>query len=90
MYQGIIIAPVIDGRMIGIDAETGKPVWETRVAWAQDNYTLTMAPRIAKGNGASLVIINRDPTPLDATADAVIRRPIGETLTALLARMAVA
>ena len=47
-------------------------------------------PRIAKGNGASLVIINRDPTPLDGIADTVIRRPIGETLTALLERMAIA
>jgi NAD-dependent deacetylase len=44
-------------------------------------------PRIAKGNGASLVIINREPTPLDELADAVIRRPIGETLNALLARL---
>jgi len=44
-------------------------------------------PRIAKGNGASLVIINREPTPLDDLADAVIRRPIGETLTALLGKL---
>ena len=28
--------------------ETGKPVWESRVAYSQDNYSLTMAPRIAK------------------------------------------
>jgi len=49
IYQGKIIAPVIDGRLIGLDAETGKPVWEARVAYPQDNYTVTMAPRIAKG-----------------------------------------
>src|SRR5438128_9437656 len=49
IYQGKIIAPVIDGRLEALDAETGKPVWEARVAFAQDNYTLTMAPRIAKG-----------------------------------------
>ncbi|HEY6343807.1 MAG TPA: PQQ-dependent dehydrogenase, methanol/ethanol family [Bryobacteraceae bacterium] len=49
MYQGKIIAPVIDGRLEALDAETGKPVWEARVAYAQDNYTITMAPRIAKG-----------------------------------------
>ena len=29
--------------------ETGKVVWEARVAFPQDHYTLTMAPRIAKG-----------------------------------------
>src|SRR5579862_5994647 len=49
VYQGKIIAPVIDGRLEALDAETGKPVWEARVAYSQDNYTITMAPRIAKG-----------------------------------------
>ena len=49
VYQGKIIAPVIDGRLEALDAETGKPVWEARVAFPQDNYTITMAPRIAKG-----------------------------------------
>jgi quinohemoprotein ethanol dehydrogenase len=49
IYQGKVIAPVIDGRLVGLDAETGKPVWEARVAYAQENYTITMAPRIAKG-----------------------------------------
>src|SRR5438067_12031527 len=49
IYQGKIIAPVIDGRLEALDAETGKPLWEARVAYPQDNYTVTMAPRIAKG-----------------------------------------
>src|SRR6185503_13558686 len=49
IYQGKIIAPIIDGRLEALDAETGKPVWEARVSYAQENYTLTMAPRIAKG-----------------------------------------
>jgi PQQ-dependent dehydrogenase (methanol/ethanol family) len=49
IYQGLIIAPVIDGRLQAHDAETGKVVWETRVAFPQDQYTITMAPRIAKG-----------------------------------------
>jgi quinohemoprotein ethanol dehydrogenase len=49
IYQGKVIAPVIDGRLVGLDADTGKPVWEARVAYPQDNYTITMAPRIAKG-----------------------------------------
>src|SRR5438309_7633708 len=48
-YQGKIIAPVIDGRLEALDAETGKPVWEARVAYPQDSYTITMAPRIANG-----------------------------------------
>jgi quinohemoprotein ethanol dehydrogenase len=49
LYDGRIIAPAIDGRLIALDEETGKPVWEARVAYPQDNYTITMAPRIAKG-----------------------------------------
>ena len=49
VYDGNIIAPVIDGRLVALNGETGKPVWETRVAYTQDNYTITMAPRIAKG-----------------------------------------
>jgi quinohemoprotein ethanol dehydrogenase len=40
---------VIDGRLQALDAETGKVVWEARVAFPQDYYTITMAPRIAKG-----------------------------------------
>lgn len=40
-------------------------------------------PRVAKGHGARLVIINRDETPLDSLADVVINASIGETLTAI-------
>jgi PQQ-dependent dehydrogenase (methanol/ethanol family) len=48
-YQGRVIAPIIDGRLEWLEAETGKPVAEARVAYPQENYTITMAPRIAKG-----------------------------------------
>ncbi len=49
IYQGLIIAPVIDGRLQALDADTGKVVWEARVAYPQDYQTITMAPRIARG-----------------------------------------
>jgi NAD-dependent deacetylase len=39
-------------------------------------------PRRAKQNGAALVIINREPTDMDAIADLVIRAGIGDTLSA--------
>jgi len=47
--------------------------------------TLTVEPAaslcaIAAQAGAALVIINRDPTPYDAAATAVIREPIGEAV----------
>jgi NAD-dependent deacetylase len=37
-------------------------------------------PLMAKRNGASLVIINRDPTEFDDIADLVVRHDIGEVL----------
>src|SRR5689334_15003032 len=49
IYENNIIAPAIDGRLIALNMDTGKPVWEARVAYPQDSYTITMAPRIAKG-----------------------------------------
>jgi len=50
IYGETIIAPSIDGRIMALDAHTGRPVWETRVSYTQDHYSLTMAPRIAGGN----------------------------------------
>lgn len=49
IYENNIIAPVIDGRLVALNVDTGKPAWEARVAYSQDSYTVTMAPRIAKG-----------------------------------------
>src|SRR5207253_3928627 len=49
VYQGKVIAPVIDGRLEWLDAETGKPITEVRVAYPQDNYSITKAARIAEG-----------------------------------------
>jgi len=50
IYQGRIIAPVIDGRLRSLDSETGALAWESRVAFPlEDRHTITMAPRIAKG-----------------------------------------
>jgi len=49
LYHNKVYVPVNDGRLEALDAETGKPVWETRVSYVQDEQTLTIAPRIAKG-----------------------------------------
>lgn len=45
-------------------------------------YPAAGFPEIAKRNGARLVIINRDPTPMDAQADLVIHGKIGPVLSA--------
>ncbi len=46
-------------------------------------YPAAQLPEIAARNGAKLVIINRDETPLDAVADLVINAPLGEVMEAL-------
>jgi quinohemoprotein ethanol dehydrogenase len=48
LLEGKIFVPVIDGRLVALDAMTGKVVWQAQVSSVQDNYTITMAPRIAK------------------------------------------
>jgi NAD-dependent deacetylase len=42
-------------------------------------------PLMAKRNGASLVIINREPTELDELADLVVRNDIGDVLAPFIA-----
>jgi quinohemoprotein ethanol dehydrogenase len=49
IYNGMIFAPIIDGRLEALDALTGKVIWESRVAYTQDWYSITMAPRVANG-----------------------------------------
>ncbi len=44
-------------------------------------------PRMTKQHGGRLVIVNRDPTPLDSLADLVIHQGIGETLAAANAHL---
>ena len=47
-------------------------------------YPAAGFPELAKRNGAALVILNRDETPLDGIADLVINRAIGDTLGGIL------
>lgn len=47
-------------------------------------YPAASFPRIAKQNGAQLVIINNEPTDLDPICDLVLHEPIGVTLTSAL------
>src|SRR6266446_4729605 len=47
-------------------------------------YPAAAFPELAKRNGATLAIINREPTGLDAIADLVLNRSIGETLGAAI------
>jgi NAD-dependent deacetylase len=46
-------------------------------------YPAASLPRLAKQSGGRLVIINRDPTPQDEFADAVINASVGQTLATI-------
>ena len=49
LYDGKVLAPVIDGRMIALDAASGRLLWSTRVLPEDSTgYSITMAPRVAK------------------------------------------
>ena len=50
LYDGKVISPVMDGRMVALDAASGRLLWSTRI-FGEDTtgYAITMAPRIAKG-----------------------------------------
>jgi NAD-dependent deacetylase len=47
-------------------------------------YPAASVPELAVRRGAPLVVVNREPTPLDALAAAVLRGPIEEVLPALV------
>jgi quinohemoprotein ethanol dehydrogenase len=68
IYNGMIFAPVIDGRLEALDALTGKVIWESRVAYPQDWYSLTMAPRVA--NGKVLIGVSGGDHPIRGFFDA--------------------
>jgi len=48
IYNGKIYVPVIDGRLAALDAATGKVLWTVQTTPPEQNYTITMAPRIVK------------------------------------------
>ncbi len=50
LHYGDVFVAVIDGRLISLDAATGEPNWEVMTVPEGENYTITGAPRVAKGN----------------------------------------
>jgi quinohemoprotein ethanol dehydrogenase len=49
IWHGKIYIGTLDGRLIALDAATGKPVWEQLTIDPHWRYTITGAPRIVKG-----------------------------------------
>jgi quinohemoprotein ethanol dehydrogenase len=48
-WNGKIIFGTLDGRLIALDAKTGKPVWTIKATPNERRYSITSAPRIANG-----------------------------------------
>ena len=48
-WQGKIYVATLDGRLIALDAATGKPVWSKLTVDNSKNYTITGAPRVFGG-----------------------------------------
>jgi PQQ-dependent dehydrogenase (methanol/ethanol family) len=48
-WNGKIYVATLDGRLIAVDARTGKPVWSTVTVDQAKPYTITGAPRVANG-----------------------------------------
>ena len=49
MWNGKIIVATLDGRLIALDKDTGRPVWTTQVFERDFPYTITGAPRVFDG-----------------------------------------
>jgi quinohemoprotein ethanol dehydrogenase len=49
LYQDKVYVPAIDGRLIAVDAGSGKQIWETQTLPPHLPYSVTMAPRVVKG-----------------------------------------
>ena len=49
IYLDKVYVPVIDGRLVALDIKSGKEVWSVQTTPLDGDYSVTMAPRIAKG-----------------------------------------
>jgi quinohemoprotein ethanol dehydrogenase len=50
VYQGRVYVGTLDGRLVALDAATGRPVWEVDTLIDHERfYTITGAPRVARG-----------------------------------------
>ena len=49
VYKGRVYFASLDGRLIALDAATGKLVWEVNTIDRERDYTITGAPRVANG-----------------------------------------
>ncbi|WP_375420453.1 PQQ-dependent dehydrogenase, methanol/ethanol family [uncultured Sphingomonas sp.] len=71
-WKGRLYVGTIDGRLIALDAATGKPAWSVQTTDDSKPYTITGAPRVVKdmviiGNGGAEFGVRGYVTAYDAT-----------------------
>jgi quinohemoprotein ethanol dehydrogenase len=49
LYKGHVYVGTLDGRLVALDATTGKPVWSVQTVDTTKAYTITGAPRVVAG-----------------------------------------
>ncbi len=79
VWKGKVIFATLDGRLIALDAATGKKIWETLTIDPQSRYTITGAPRIVKGkvvigNGGAEMSVRGYVSAYDADSGKLIWR----------------
>ncbi len=50
VWKGKVYVGALDGRLIALDAKTGKVIWDVQTTPVDQGYTITGAPRVIKGN----------------------------------------
>jgi PQQ-dependent dehydrogenase (methanol/ethanol family) len=50
LYDGKVYAGLLDGRLVALDADTGRVVWAVQTTPPGADYSITGAPRVVKGN----------------------------------------
>ena len=49
LYNNKVFVGTLDGRLVALNAETGKEVWTVQTTSKEDDYSITGAPRVVKG-----------------------------------------
>jgi PQQ-dependent dehydrogenase (methanol/ethanol family) len=79
VWRGKVIFATLDGRLIALDAATGKREWETLTIDPKFRYTITGAPRVVKGkviigNGGAEMEVRGYVSAYDAETGSLIWR----------------
>jgi alcohol dehydrogenase (cytochrome c)/quinohemoprotein ethanol dehydrogenase len=78
-WNGRLYLGTLDGRLIALDAATGKPVWEVMTVERGGRYTITGAPRVIRGrviigNGGAELGVRGYVTAYDAATGSQVWR----------------